>query len=126
RWCPSSTVGAAFGALFLGCATQPSGGHLVKKDYRPAVIVEYQAEGEFPPAVRYFLVRTPSGPAFLEREADGSGTLFDSHWRDPDGDHFAVWVNGASAFEIFVPLAQGQPAFRFAYPARLYTVEKRG
>ncbi len=112
-------------SLIAACATGPSGGILVKQHYRPEVLVAYGAEGAVPSGVQYFLVRFGNGLAFFERDADGSGTLFQNTWRDEAGDHFAVWANGGTAFEIFVPQDRAQPAYRFAYPLRLYTIDSR-
>jgi hypothetical protein len=110
-------------AALVGCAT-PGGGRLVKRDYKPNVLVSYQSEGDVPPGVRYYLVREGAGLAMFEQSEDGTGVVFERHWVDHHGDHFAVWAG--SAFEVVVPRDRAQPAYRFEYPPTLYKVENHG
>ena len=57
--------------------------------------------------VNYCLVETEKGLAFLEQEQGGNSTLANLHWRDSDGDHFAVWISFLSrqggAVEYIIP-----------------------
>lgn len=111
-------------ALLAGCV-EPVGGTLVKKDYRPAVLVAYQAEGDFAPQLRYYLVQEKNGLAIFEQDEDGKGVLFERHWADPHGDHFAVWTVPGPAYEVLVPVDRTRPAYRFAYDGGRFAVENR-
>lgn len=76
--------------------------------------------------VNYCLVETEKGLAFLEQEQGGNSTLANLHWRDSDGDHFAVWISFLSrqggAVEYIIPFDRTQPAKRFHYPVGSYTI----
>ncbi len=114
--------------VMVGCASWfMNGGALVDEDYYPNVIVNYDAEGTVPAGVNYLLVRTENGEAVFERSLDGSGVLFQTHWEDNDGDHFAGWVSKSHGYEFVVPKDRTQPAKKYIYPAGYYSLlEKDG
>lgn len=115
-------LAAAF--LVTGCASAfMKGGTLVKEGYQPKrVIVAYKAVGTVPPNVEYQLVETEKGTAMFERSNDGSGTLFETHWKDGQGDHFAGWVATSHGFEFVVPADRKKEAKRYVYPKGYYTL----
>lgn len=120
-------IGCLAGVALAGCAIQPiPGGKLIRRNYQPQVLVAYVAGGDVDPGVRHYLVRDGAGLAFFEQAHDGSGTLFERHWTDAWGDHFAVWespwMGPGQAVELVVPLDRNQPAWRFVYDAGLYDV----
>src|SRR4030042_4331876 len=96
---------AVFLLLFIsGCLSyfSPHGGAWVHTKYQPKkILISYEAEGVFPAGVRYFLVQTESGEAIFEQEETGdqrgSGCLFQTHWRDNQGDIFCAWYDGGTA-----------------------------
>jgi len=107
------------------CATV-EGGEWVKDDYQAKVLQSYQSEGEVDPTVSQQLVETDKGLGFLQRDSDGKGLLFQTHWSDAHGDHFAVWLKGSIALEVVIPADRSQPGYRFIYPSGFYEVETRG
>ncbi|HTF99506.1 MAG TPA: hypothetical protein VK654_02835 [Nitrospirota bacterium] len=114
-------------AVFLvsGCASMfMKGGTLVKDGYKPKrVVVAYKAVGTVPPNVEYQLVETDKGMAIFERSADGSGTLFETHWKDEQGDHYAGWVATSHGFEFVVPADLKKEAKRYVYPKGYYSLK---
>jgi hypothetical protein len=99
------------------------GGSLVSANYKPQkILVTYGTEGTVPPGVTYLLIETDRGMAIFERSQDGSGTLFHTHWRDQQGDHFAGWVATSHGYEFILPLDRSQPAKKFVYPKGYYSV----
>jgi len=112
-------------ALCAAGCIEPIGGTLVKRDYRPQVLVAYRAEGDFAPTARYYLVREKGNLAVFEQEEDGTGVLMERHWTDAYGDHFAVWAVQGSAYEILVPRDQRLAAYRFVYEPGQFTLETR-
>jgi len=134
--------------LLAGCAatlsTFAQGGKMVPKGYNiQKVIVAYRAEGEVPARVQYFLIETDEGLAIFERSENGSGTLFQAHWQDDQGDHFASWLiplpgfsllvarpvpslSGCCgpAYEFIVPLDRSKEVKRFVYPKQTYSIKK--
>jgi hypothetical protein len=114
--------------LFLvsGCASMfIAGGSLVPAGYKPQnILVTYRAEGTVPAGVRYLLVQTEKGPGILERSPDGSGTLFQTTWRDDQGDHFAGWVVTSHGYEFVVPLDRSKPAKKYVYPKGFYSTKE--
>jgi hypothetical protein len=120
---------AVLGGLLIamaGCASMPiPGGRVVRRDYRPQILVAYDAGGEATAGVRFSLVREGRGLAFFEQTGEGAGTVLESHWTDAAGDHFAVWatpMGPEDAVEVVVPPDRRQPAYRFVYPSGLYDV----
>ena len=112
--------------VIVGCASMfMNGGTLVDEDYQPVIVVKYKAEGTVPSGVDYLLVRTETGEAIFERSLDGSGALFQTHWEDENGDHFAAWVSTKHAYEVVVPKDRTQPAKKFVYPAGYYSVVQK-
>ncbi len=91
----------------------------------PPVVVTYQAEGMVPMGVQYFLVTTPKGEAIFERSGDGSGTLFQTHWQDEQGDHFAGRVANSHGYEFVIPIDRKQPGRKFVYPTKTYFVQMK-
>ena len=112
--------------LVVGCASMfIGGGALVPAGYKPqSVLVTYRAEGTVPAGVRYMLVQTEKGSAIFERSPDGSGTLFQTIWRDEQGDHFAGWVVTSHGYEFIVPLDRSKPAKKYVYPSGYYSVKE--
>ena len=127
--------------LVSGCASVFfQGGTLVPKGYDvQKVIVAYRAEGTVPARVNYFLVKTAEGLAILERSEDGSGPLFQTHWQDHQGDHFAAWVGPSfvpkswhgskaagqgHAYEFIVPFDRSKEAKKFVYPKGTYRIHE--
>ena len=135
--------------LFLsGCAATMStfaeGGIVVPKDYDiQKEIVAYRAYGNVPADVQFFLVDTSEGLAIFERSVDGSGFLYQAHWQDDQGDHFASWViplpgfstiverpvkslSGCcgTAYEFVVPFDRSKEAKMYRYPKQTYTIKK--
>ncbi len=108
----------------MGCASMfMQGGSLVKEGYQPKkVVVAYKAVGTVPAGVEYQLVETEKGPAIFERSADGSGTLFETHWKDDQGDHFAGWVATSHGYEFVVPANRKKEAKKFVYPKGFYSL----
>ena len=112
--------------LTVGCASMfISGGTLVPAGYKPQnVLVTYRAEGTVPPGAGYLLVQTEKGPAVWERSPDGSGTLFQTYWRDEQGEHFAGWVKTSHGYEFVVPLDRSKPAKKYVYPKGFYSIKE--
>jgi len=105
-------------AVAGGCAAAfMKGGTLVKPGFvPPETLVRYRAEGQVPAGYDYLLVRTEQGEAMFERAANGSGALFETHWSDDAGDHFAGWVATSHGYEFVVPKDRQQPASKYVYP----------
>jgi len=57
----------------------------------------------------------------FERESDGGGTLFELHWKDDKGDHFAAWF--IHAYEFIIPEDRTLPAEKYVYPDGTYTAK---
>ena len=112
--------------ILLGCASMfMKGGTLVPKDYEiPKTIVAYSAEGIVPEGVEYLLVETDQGMAIFERSTDGSGALFQTHWKDELGDHFAGWVLTGPAYEFIVPSDRSREARKYFYPKGSYSFKE--
>ena len=110
--------------ITTGCASWfMNGGVMVDKDYVPEIIIKYKAEGVVPSGVDYLLVRTENGESIFERSLDGSGVLFQAHWEDEEGDHYAGWVSKSHGYEFIVPKdKKNQPTKKFVYPAGYYNV----
>ena len=111
--------------LVAGCASAfMKGGSLVKEGYKPKrVVVAYKAVGTVPPNVEYQLVETDKGMAMYERSNDGSGTLFETHWKDAQGDHYAGWVATSHGFEFVIPVDRKKEAKRYVYPKGYYSLK---
>jgi hypothetical protein len=112
----------------LGCASMYSmimqGGTIVPNGYEvQKVIVAYRAEGTVPARIQYFLVETDKGQAIFERSEDGSGTLFQTHWIDDQGDHFAGWVFNRHGYEFVIPTDRTKEGKKYFYPARTYAIK---
>ena len=105
-----------------GCASMfMKGGSLVKEGYQPKkIVVSYKAVGTVPTGVEYQLVETEKGTAIFERSPDGSGVLFETHWKDGQGDHFAGWVATSHGYEFVVPTNRKKEAKKFVYPKGFY------
>ena len=112
--------------LAVGCASMfISGGSLVPAGFKPQnILITYRAEGTVPPGVGYQLVQTEKGTAILERSPDGSGTLFQTSWRDEQGEHFAGWVKTSHGYEFVVPLDRSKPAKKYVYPKGFYSIQE--
>jgi len=118
--------------LFSGCASMVfHGGSFVSKndEYIKEYLVTYRAEGIVPEGSTYHLVRTDKGLAIFEQASDGSGALFENHWTDSDGDHYASWLyfpgGGKSrhGYEFVVPKDRSQNALKYVYPWGTYVVQ---
>jgi hypothetical protein len=111
--------------VLTGCASMfMKGGSLVEKGYQPKrVVVVYKAVGTVPVGVEYQLVETEKGTAIFERSIDGSGTLFETHWKDAQGDHFVGWVATSHGYEFVVPLNRKKEAKKFVYPKGYYDLK---
>jgi hypothetical protein len=111
--------------LATGCASAfMKGGSLVREGYQPKkVVVAYKAVGTVPPNVEYQFVETEKGMAIFERSSDGSGTLFETHWKDQQGDHYAGWVATSHGFEFVVPVDRKKEAKRYVYPKGYYSLK---
>lgn len=112
--------------LILGCASMfMKGGTLVPKDYKiQKIIVSYRAEGIVPTGVKYFLIETEKGLAIFEQSGDGSGALFETHWIDDQGDHFAGWIATSHGYEFVIPSDRTKEGKKFVYPVKTYRVER--
>lgn len=117
----------------VGCASMAiHGGSLVsKRDSSVSeVLITYRAEGTIPEGITYQLVRTENGLAVFEKSPDGSGALYETHWKDSDGDHFAAWVylpGGGSSrhgYEFVVPSDRTKEALRYVYPWGTYVIQE--
>ena len=109
-----------------GCASMfMNGGALVPEGYNvQKMIVSYRAEGTVPERVQYFLIETDKGQAIFERsEADGSGALFQTHWIDDQGDHFAGWVATSHGYEFVIPTDRTKDGKKYVYPANTYKIK---
>lgn len=108
-----------------GCASMfMKGGTLVPKGYKvQKVIVAYRAEGTVPARVQYFLVETDKGQAIFERSEDGSGALFQTHWIDDQGDHFAGWVATSHGYEFVIPTDRTKEGKKYVYPVKTYRIK---
>ncbi|NQV03773.1 MAG: hypothetical protein HQ542_14075 [Bacteroidia bacterium] len=97
------------------------GGSFVKKKKAPKeILVRWDAEGEIPDEATYMLVLNKKGEeCVFEREADGGGTLFELHWKDDQGDHFAAWF--LHAYEFIIPFDRTKPAEKYVYLVDTYT-----
>jgi hypothetical protein len=112
----------------FGCASMfMKGGTLAPAGYQPQkILITYRAEGTVPPGISYFLVLTEKGEALFERNADGSGALFETRWSDDKGDHFAGWVATSHGYEFVIPRDRRLSAKRYVYPAGTYSVQNIG
>jgi hypothetical protein len=100
------------------------GGSLVPAGYKPeTVLVKYRAEGVVPAGAEYLLIQTERGPAILERGQDGSGTLFETHWKDSAGDHYAGWVATSHAYEYVISGNNRGPGKKYVYPKGYYSIQ---
>ena len=110
--------------LASGCYSSPlKGGRVVFAGYKPPkVLVSYRAEGSVPSATKYLLVEGERSEAILERDTDGSGTLFENHWSDTEGDHFAGWIASSHGYEFVVPADRTKPARKYVYPGGTYRI----
>jgi len=97
------------------------GGSFVKKKKAPQnILVKYEAEGIVPDGATYSLVLNKKGEVCVfERESDGGGTLFELHWKDEKGDHFAAWF--LHAYEFIIPEDRTKPAKKYVYVMDTYT-----
>jgi hypothetical protein len=112
--------------LVTACASMfMQGGSLAPAGYRANILVNYDAKGTVPPGVTYHLVKTDKGEAIFERSPDGSGALFETHWTDKDGDHFAGWVATSHGYEFVVPKDRKKPAKKYVYPSGYYELKER-
>jgi len=111
--------------VLFGCAsTFMKGGTLVPNGYRiQNVIVAYRAEGTVPARVQYFLIETDNVQAIFERSEDGSGALFQTHWVDDQGDHFAGWVATSHGYEFVIPTDRTKEGKKYVYPVGRYRIE---
>ena len=112
--------------LLVGCATllsaMISGGTAVPGDFQvEEVLVRYRPVGQYPAHAQYLLVRTDRGLAMFEREKDGSGALFETHWTDEEGDHFAAWLGRRIAWVFVVPRDRTKPAKRYVYQYKRFS-----
>lgn len=128
-----SLCGVATVLFYLGCSSWAwHGGAVVSEDDLTTVehLVDYRTEGTVPDGASYHLVRTPRGVAILEHAPDGGGTLFENHWVDEAGDHYAGWVyfpgggDGQHAWEFVVPKDRAGEALRYAYAGGTYEVKE--
>jgi hypothetical protein len=93
------------------------------------VIIRYRTEQLESQGVQYRLVQTKKGMAIFERSPDGSGSLFETHWTDQDGDHFALWIYIAGGgdqmpgYEFVVPEDRTQNAKLYIYPYGTYLIQ---
>jgi hypothetical protein len=113
--------------IITGCASMfMKGGALAPKNYKPVKeIVAYRAEGTVPAGVQYFLVETDKGPAIFERsDADGSGALFLTRWKDDQGIHFAGWVAKSHGYEFIIPTDKNKEGKKYVYPVGTYRIKK--
>jgi len=112
--------------IATGCASMfMKGGSLAPAGYNANIIINYKAEGTVPPNTTYHLVKTDKGEAMFERSADGSGTLFETHWTDSHGDHFTGWVATSHGWEFVVPKDRKKPAKKYVYPAGYYELKEK-
>ena len=110
--------------LVSGCYSSPlKGGRVVFAGYKPPkVLVSYQTEGTVPSTAKYLLVEGERGEAILERDPDGSGTLFENRWSDAEGDHFSGWIASSHGYEFVVPADRTKPARKYVYPGGSYRI----
>ena len=122
--CKFLSIGLA-SLLITGCASMfMKGGTLAPAGYTPVkILVSYRAEGTVPPDAKYLLVQTDKGEAIFEKSSDGSGTLFETFWKDAKGHHFAGWVATSHGYEFVVPEDRTKPAKKFVYPKGFYSIE---
>lgn len=121
-------IGCAF---ISSCALALHGGSLVSKEDGSIkeTLVTYRAEGTVPAGATYYLVKTEKGLAMFEHGQDGSGALFENHWEDADGDHFAAWIylpgggNSRHGYEFVVPKDRLQSVSKYVYPWGTYVVQ---
>ena len=92
------------------------------------ILVAYRSEGRADSRPEYYLVETEKGIALFERVPGGIGSLIKNHWREADGDHFAIWgeVLGSRvpAFEFVLPVDRTKKGKAFIYPEGSYSVLK--
>ncbi len=112
--------------LLTACASMfMQGGSLVPAGYNANIVVNYDGKGTVPPGITYHLVKTDKGEAIFERSPDGSGALFETHWTDSDGDHFAGWVATSHGYEFVVPKDRKKSANKYVYPAGYYELKEK-
>ena len=104
-----------------------SGGKIVNSGESHEVLITYEAKGSTSPNVRWYLIRTKSGLAILEKNLDnGSDAIVNKGWQDRRGHHFVIWATfldaQSTAFEFIVPNDITQPALRYVYPSGTYAV----
>ncbi len=110
------------GCTSMALSMVVNGGEIVPASYKPVKqLVAYRAEGPVPPKAEYSLVETQKGPFMLERTPEG-GFLFQIHWRDEMGDHYAASLKGGGAWEFIVPLDRSKNAVRLDYPHGTYSL----
>jgi len=59
----------------------------------------------------------------FERYNDGHGSLYQTHWKDSLGDHYAVWVPTSSAYEIVLLQDLNAIGSKFIYDNNYFTIE---
>ena len=112
--------------LLTACASMfMQGGSLAPAGYNANIVVNYDAKGTVPPGITYHLIKADKGEAIFERSPDGSGALFETHWSDNDGDHFAGWVATSHGYEFVIPKDRKKPAKKYVYPAGNYDLKEK-
>lgn len=119
----------SFPVLMVSFAACVSGGKFVASDEPLKVLVTYESKGPAPPNVKWYLIRTESGLAILEKDlSGGSNTVVEQAWKDRTGYHFVFWAEfldaQSAAFEFIVPEDISKPATRYTYPAGSYSIVK--
>lgn len=112
-------------SILAGCASMfINGGTLVSEGYKiENVMVAYRTEGIVPERIQYFLVEIDEQQAIFERSEDGSGVLFETHWKDSQGDHFSGWVYKRHGYEFIIPTDRLKEGKKYVYPVNTYRIK---
>lgn len=121
-------------AFIASCAASRTieGGTFLSKGDRniKEYLIDYRAEGSIPEGVTYHLVKTEKGLAIYMQAKNETGTLFENHWKDSNGDHFSALINDMAdakkihAYEFVVPEDRMEMALWYVYPAGTYKMEE--
>ena len=71
----------------------------------------------------YFLVKTVNGHEISEIRINGSEILFQNHWIDDQGDHFAGWEAFSNGYEFVIPTDRRKEGKKYVYPKKTYQIK---
>jgi len=112
--------------VLSGCAKMGSailfGGRIVEEYVPQKILVDYEAQGEFPEGSQFYLIETESGLAFYEKDTpNGIGMICEKFWYEDDYINFSAAYFGSGIAYIYkVPLDRTKNAERYVYEKGTY------